>query len=255
VPKISRIGRTWGVGAVVAGASLVAVGLVLSVLLSAAPPTFTGLAPAQILARAQSASERVGSVHVVVHVTDGSQTETLTDDTTRTTGYQMITAGAELAQIVVVDRMAYIRGNSTALSRYFNLPGPVASRLAGRWVSFRPSNIGYADVTVGVTLDSTLQALDPKGELRRDTPTRLGGVRVIGVTGSSSAEKATVYVDLTGRHLPWGAVQTSGTGGGRTTASIRLSGWGQRIMISAPPDAIPISSFTSSAPAPATPGS
>ncbi len=248
MPKNNRTRRVPIIAAVVLLALALALGLVLATAPTGGPTAFVDLAPAQVVSRAKTAADREGSVHVVVHVTHGTQNETLIDDSSRTTGHQMITAGSELAEIVVVRDIAYLRGNAGALAGYFNFPGPVASKLAGHWVSFRPSDIGYSQVTVGVTLDSTLKALDPGGTLHTHTPTRMNGVRTIGVSGDSASVRGTLYVETAGSHLPVEGVQVSGSARSGTTASIQLSRWGERIAISAPPGAIPISSFTTSAP-------
>jgi hypothetical protein len=249
VPKNSRTGRTVVVVAIVI--ALVGIGLGLG-LSSGTPSPFADLPPAQVVAHANAAADRLGSVHAAVSVKSGAQTQTLTVDSNRTTGHQLITAGDELAEIVVVGQEAYIRGNAEGLTKYFNFPAAVASRIAGRWVSFRPSDVGYRSVTVGVTLDSALKALEPKGSLRSATPTRIRGTKVLAVKGASSTGDITEYIEARGAHLPFGAVQESGNGKNQTTASIQLSRWGERVAIKAPPGAIPISSFTSSTP-PTTP--
>jgi len=246
VPKNSKTGRARILAGVVLVAAALAIGLVIATDRTSAPTAFVDLAPAQVVTRAEAAADRADSAHMVVEVIHGTQSETLTDDSSRTTGHQMITAGSQLAEIVVVRRIAYIRGNASALAGYFNLPTPVASKLAGHWVSFRPSDIGYANVTVGVTLDSALKALDPKGTLHTDPLTRISGIRTVGVSGVSGGLKGTLFVDAAGAHLPVEAVQVSGSDKSRTTATITLSRWGEKIVISPPPDAIPISSFTTS---------
>ena len=249
MPKNSKTGRiVVGTAIVIA---LVGVGLGLG-LSSGTPTPFADLTPAQVVARANAAADGLGSVHAIVHVKSGALTQTLTVDSNATTGHQLVTAGQELAEIVVVGQEAYIRGNADGLAKYFNFPAAVASRIVGRWVSFRPSDIGYRSVTVGVTLDSALKALEPKGSLRAGPPTRIRGTRVIPIQSASSTGDITEYIEATGPHLPFGAIQESGSGKNRTTASVQLSRWGERVAITAPPGAIPISSFTSSKP-PTTP--
>jgi len=212
----------------------------------AAPPAFDNLAPGTILARAQAAAHRTGSATVLVQVTQASQTETLASLTNRTEGFQVITAGNESAQVALVDGTAYIRGNEAALTNYFGFPSSDASQFAQRWVSIRSSDSGYDDVTGGVTLDSVLRALDPTGALQTGPPTSVGGISVVGVTGTSKTSNATVFVETTGAHLPVRAVVTSGSGSSRDTVVIQFTHWGKPLDIKAPGNAIPISSFFSS---------
>jgi hypothetical protein len=249
VAKNSKTGRNVVVVAIVI--ALVGVGLGFGLSSGTSPP-FADLTPAQVVADANAAADGLGSVHAVVSVKNGTQTQTVTVDSGRTTGDQLVTAGPELAEIVVVGQETYIRGNAEGLAQYFNFPAAVASRIAGHWVSFRPSDVGYRSVTAGVTLDSALKALEPTGSLRFAQPTRIRGTKGLAVKGASSTGDITEYIEARGAHLPLGAVQESGNGKNRTTASIQLSRWGEQVAIKTPPGAIPFSSFTSSKP-PTTP--
>jgi hypothetical protein len=237
--RFRRFGIIGGVVFVVA----VVIGLMVW-LLSGSPTAFGDQPPSQVLTQSLANARRAGSALVLVHVTHGSQKQTLADETNRTSGYQVISAGDEFAQIAVVDNIAYIRGNSSALTKYFDLPAPDAPRLAGRWISIRPSDVGYTEVTGGVTLDSMVQSMVPTGTVHIGARIRVHGVRVISVTAASGSTSATVFVQATGAHLPVAAVQESGTGTNRTTATIQLSRWGKRVVVKAPHGAIPISSFT-----------
>jgi hypothetical protein len=213
-------------------------------LLSGSPTAFGDQPPSRLLAQSLASARRSGSALVIVHVAHGSQKQMLADETNRTSGYQVISAGDEFAQIAVVDDVAYIRGNSNALTKYFDLPAPDGPRLAGRWISIRPGDVGYSEVTGGVTLDSLVQSMVPSGTLHVGARIRVHGVKVISVTGASGALSATVFVATTGAHLPVAAVQESGTGTNRTTATIQLTRWGKRVTVEAPRGAISISSFT-----------
>ena len=238
--------RRFGImGGFALGAAAVVAGLMVW-LLSGSPTAFGDQPASQLLAQSLANARRAGSAVVTVQVTHGSQKQELADETNRASGLQVISAGNEFAQIAVVDNIAYIRGNSSALTKYFDLPAPDGPRLAGRWISIRPSDIGYSEVTGGVTLDSMLQSVVPTGTLHIGARIRVRGDKLISVTGASGSMSTTVFVEMTGAHLPVAAVQESGTGTNRATATIELSRWGKRVVVKAPRGAIPISSFTAS---------
>jgi len=214
-------------------------------------PSPAGLAydpPQFIRAEAFAAAESAGSVHVAMTGWSGPISTVYSADVSASAGRQVITVtGGGQATVLDVAGVGYVDGNRLALVRLFGFPAAEASRLAGRWVSFRSGNPGYQSVVAAATLGSAVNSLAMSGRLTSTGPRRVGGQPVVGVRGTATpstsglpATKAMLYVATTGRLLPVSYQEA----GGNTRLSVVFSRWGETVSVTAPRDAVPITSVT-----------
>ena len=237
------------VAALILGTALVLALIIVGVAMMTGNPSSRSRALAhQLVDSATVSALHEGSVHVAILVTEGPKRQVLSDDSGTDLGHQVIQSGKEAAQVIVSGTTAYVLGNGEALATYFNFPSPLIQYLVDRWVSFRPSDLGYRNVTIGVTLPSTLKALVPAGALSASRPIQKYGEDVIGISGTGAKEHNTLYVQAKGRHLPIAATQIAGRGTNSTRAVVLLSDWGEKLHITPPASSIDISAFTAKHP-------
>jgi hypothetical protein len=130
---------------------------------SSAQPTpaaapLAGLPASGVLGTALTTMKAAVSVHVDIRQVQQSRIAVYSDDAADGAGRQEITiSGGEHAIVLVVGKVTYIKGNDAALTGYFGFPAAVAGRLINRWISFRPGDTGYQQVTSGVTLAGASQ--------------------------------------------------------------------------------------------------
>lgn len=162
--------------------------------------------------------------------------------------------GGEQSTVLVVDGVGYIKGDRAALIDSFGFAPTIADRLADHWISFRPGDSGgkvtYQYVTSGITLAGIADVLDLTGPLTLTKPARIAGEAVIGVRGGASYVSGvppggteTVYIAASGRPLPV-AVRFTWSGG--RTLDL-FSGWGEHVHLTAPANAVPVSSLSAGA--------
>jgi hypothetical protein len=201
---------------------------------------------AQLLRTALADASARGSVHEVQTAVASKVTIGIATDVATNEGRQEIThSGGEQAHVLVVGGTAYFSGNQAALIHYFGLPASVAHTVGTRWVSVPSSNSGYAAVAANLTLASALKSLTPPGALTETAPTRVDGQSVVGIRGtpgSADGKDASniLYISSSSTPLPV-AGSASSKGGGSTqafTSTITLSGWGERVALTAPTNVI-----------------
>jgi hypothetical protein len=217
------------------------------------PPAPAGLAgdpPPFIQEEALAAAEAVGSVHVDMTSSSGPDSTVYSTDVSSSAGRQVITiTGGGEATVLDVAGVGYVSGNPAALVGFFGFPAAVSARLTGRWVSFRSGQPYYQQVVNAVTLGSAMGVVKLSGRLASKGVRKVGGQPVVAVLGTAPSvpgvparTKATLYVATTGRMLPVSYAEASG--------SIRLSAvfsrWGEKVSVTAPRDAIPITSVIKS---------
>lgn len=120
-------------------------------------------------------------MHLTSTATVASQTIAMSEDSAAGSGRQAFTFnGNEHANVLVVNRIAYIEGDQATMASFFGFQPALAARLAGRWISFRPGDSGggtnYATVTAGVTLAGVAEELNLTGRLSFTAATVLTGL-------------------------------------------------------------------------------
>ena len=219
---------------------------------SATSASIAGRSPSTVLADAIAALKGGGSVHNEFVARGGSHvTAVYSDDSGTNSGRQVITVnGTEHAEVLVVDGVAYIKGNETALTEFFGFTSAQAGYLVNRWIAFHPGDSGgktdYDAVVAGVTLAGVADEVNLTGPLTLTPPTTVAGQLAIGVRGRvpsgvgvPAGTMATLYVAAIGRPVPV-AYQLGFTGNLRYT--ITFGRWGEPLHLTAPTGAIPVAS-------------
>jgi hypothetical protein len=209
------------------------------------------LRPQQILSKARAAVEAAGSLHYASIARSGSASAEYSDDSFPNAGRQVIKiSGGGRATVLLVAGVGYMRGNTAALTGFFGFPETTAARLAGRWISIRKGDLGYEQITAGLTTGSVLDEAIPVGRLTVTGPRTLDGRSVIGVRGKVPAivgmpagATDTLYIAATGRPLPVRCQE----GLGSLRVSVVFSRWGETMHVAAPRHAIPFPSGSSPA--------
>lgn len=200
-----------------------------------------------LLHKAISAIDAVGSVHLAIRATSGSRWRFALDDVAAHSFRLAISiSDGGQATIIQVGGMAYVRGNEAALANYFKFPLAAARLLNGRWISVRPSDTGYAQLTGGSDYLSVADEVRLGAPLTLTGRSTVAGHAVVGVHGTVPSgigaplgSTATIYIAASGRPLPVRYVTVYG--------SVRLAAtytqWGERVHLTAPQHAIPIASL------------
>jgi len=186
-----------------------------------------------------------GWAHIDITVSGSGRTVDYSQDSGLSAGRQEITIGAEHATVIVIDDIAYVNADASALHDYFGLPSSSAS-LAGKWISIRPTDSQYVAVTAGVTLSAALTQDTIRPPFAITAATVLDGRRVQTIRGNArttggAVVSATLSVPTSGTVLPVAFDLTAAT----TTSRSVFSRWGIAATLTVPPNPIAFSSIVS----------
>jgi len=221
---------------------------------AAGTPAASGAAMSapRLLSAALAALRAGGSVHVDISSIAHGGTVAFSDDATGNGGRQVITIdGTGHATILLIDGVDYVQADTQGLQGFFELPLTQAEQAAGQWISLRPGQklgtSSYNDVTAGITLSSVATELQVGSPLSKSAPATVAGQPVIGVQAPAPASdglpgaKMVLYVTADAALRP---VRYELVGGGSTKNTISFSRWGEKLSLTAPPNAVPASSLT-----------
>lgn len=212
-----------------------------------------GKTPSQVLSITLAAADAEGSVHVVSVSGTGRQASGSIYDITGDRGKQVIYGAGGSGNILVLPGIAYQRGDATFLETSEGFPSAAATALAGRWISFRPGDPGFNQVVAADTLASALSLATPTGKLTLGKDTSAADQPVVGVTGKLPSGTApqgasgtmTLYVSRVAPHLPVEVVQRVTQSGQTIVTTETFSQWGEKVTVTPPSSATPISSLLS----------
>ena len=207
----------------------------------------------EVVTLTTTAANAKGSVHLVASNTFGGQSDLSVYDVSGTQGKQTITGDTGSSLTLVVGNAAYVQGDSKFLGSSMGFPASAASGLAGRWISFQPSDQNYSEVVAGDTLSSALSEATPTGTLKLVASPNINGQAVVAISGALPADQTTggttgteiLYVAKAAPYLPVGAVIHETQSGQYGTSTVTFSAWGEPVNLTAPSNAVPISSLTS----------
>ena len=213
-----------------------------------------GKTAAQVVSEATAAANKAGAVHYVLKATQGTQTETITGDALNSGGRQEITLGALHIQVVVVNGVAYAKGNSQSLNTMMGIITAQASKYADKWIAVHTSDSLYNGISQAVVLDTALAQLTPGGTLKLTGTKTLQGRQAIGVHGglpgpsqTGVTGSTTLYVATSKPTLPLGfsenATSKTSTGTQHGVDTGTFSNWGVRVHLQAPTDTVAFSSI------------
>ena len=253
-PRIART-RVFAAVGVALGAVAVAGGAMA--VLGGGSGGLSGKTPAQVLDVALAAARAQGAAHLSQAATGsaGGVNPSEMYDVGRTEGRQVLTGGSQgNATLLVLPGAAYLRGDAAFLRNALGFTASAATQYASKWISFGPNDPGYQQLVAGDTIGSALTESTPSGSLAL-TPTRtIAGQQVVGVSGglppamarSGATGTVVLYVSTTAPYLPVEVVESGALSGQHGTATISFSSWGEPIVVSAPPGAVPFASLPAS---------
>jgi hypothetical protein len=220
--------------------------LVVGIAAGTAAVALAARSPQQWRAAMLAAASGRHSVHYVSSGSAAGHRIRMVADVGKGRGIQRITFTSHghsgPATVLVVSRSAYIRGNTFTMRKFFGFTQAESTRYAGKWISIPSSNPGYSGVAADATFASFLADLLPKEHLKLVRAT-IAGRRSVGVRGSvlqgGTKLVETVYAPAQGAPLPFEASATSPDHPG--TSSSRLSRWNEPVHLTAPANAVPIS--------------
>jgi len=204
--------------------------------------------PEQLLQAALTAARAEPGVHWTVSSRAGGRTLTEQTEAGKSVGEQLITlhegSSSGRVTIVLVDQIAYLRGNAFALRSYMDFTTAAATQEAGRWLAMRNTVPDYQAVAAGLTVASTVAQLEMTGKLSWGPSRLIGGHRATGIRGSTvpsaiaPAFSQVLYVRATGTPLIVEAVQTYKG----QTGDISFGPWIAPPVARAPSGAVPFAS-------------
>jgi hypothetical protein len=229
--------------------SLLVLGGLLAACSSGSSSGRTTMSPGTLAALALKNATAAGWVHETTAATGPGHSLNMTNDIGAHEGRQVIDSDGAHSTVLVLHGMAYINGDSTALTQYFGLQTPNPQGLAGEWISIQPSDQNYSAVSAAVTLRSDFDDL-MLGHFSKESTVVVDGTSLTAVHGfverptGANNVPATLYVTQTGTVLPV-RLQVS-TGG--VTETTTWSNWGHSVSLATPSQSIPISTVLPSGP-------
>jgi hypothetical protein len=176
--------------------------------------------------------------------------QTMVGDVAGTRGIQRIAFTLKgkqgLFTVIVVNRLAYVRGNAFALESNLGFTPAQAAQYDGRWISVPPGNSKHRAVAALVTLPSFLHGIYPTAPLSLITTT-IGNRKFTGVRGTTREPGVKFVTALfpDSKHLPLGVSDVDVSKG--FVDAIRISRWNERVHVTAPANAVPISTIQTAA--------
>jgi hypothetical protein len=212
----------------------------------AAAAAFAAQSPKSLRASIFNAARAERSVHYVTQ-TAGNGAVVIVADVGRTRGIQRIryaTGGkAGHVTVIVANGTAYVHGDEFTLHGFLGFSQAQAARYANVWIRVPRQSHLYAAVADAVTLPSFLTEIYPRTNLSRVTK-KLNGVSVVGVRGFTKHQGIpfveAVYTRAGGKPLPVGEVEATAGAAFRSTTAIGR--WNEKLRISIPQHAVPITS-------------
>ncbi len=205
--------------------------------------------PGQLVKTAIDAATGQGSVRITVHFFSGTKTGEVVQDSSTDSGIETVAIGKERVSILLSGGTAYLSGNTQGLTSYIGLPAPVATALAGQWISIPPTDSGFKSVVSGLALAAALKEATPAKPLRTGKTKMLLGKQTLSIsgTGSTGQDLTTLFVATGDQPLPVEAVASSGSAKSASGEIITFSKWGEAVHVPVPSTSIPISSLGSPA--------
>ena len=210
-------------------------------------PAGAATSPAALYQASVAATGHQTSMGYQVVVHEPHQTLTVVGQAGPHAGRQTVTVhqGSTTGHlaVLVTGGTAYVRGDTSTLEDYLDLPSPIAILYPNRWLSFTPSSSYYASITSGVLLASAVGQTTLSGPYSGGRSTSVGGVPTVAVQGwvanGGARVPETVDVATTGAHLPVAASLSAKTQGGRVAVTYRFGPWGHKVAVAVPPHVVP----------------
>lgn len=222
------------------------------------PVATTVALSAPALLKAALAGLRAGST-VRVDITTASPKSgplVVSTDAAATSGRQVITWDKTATEtVLLIGRTGYVQANAQALTVYMGVPQAQAGEYAGKWISLQPGEklglVSYGDITAGLTLSSVASGdIVMDGPLTLVKPATEDGQRTAGVSahvakssGLPSTARNVLYA-TEGTTVRPVVLETVNAGPGNSYR-MTFSHWGEKLHLTAPAGATPVSAITS----------
>jgi hypothetical protein len=208
--------------------------------------------PAQILRTTFAAMTAQKYVEAACHgaIAAAGISESIRTDVGPTFGTQNLTvnvhgvSGTGLGVERLVNGVAYFKGNAAFLQIQFNVKN---SKWANQWISVRPGQRDYGEISSGLAMNSAVNQLRPGAPLTKSGLVHIAGQSAIIVSGSSTAQqapgagKAHLYVATKSPNLPIVETISSTVSKGIIfTGNCSVSKWGAKFTVSKPASSTPI---------------
>lgn len=143
----------------------------------------------------------------------------------------------------VVNSLVYFRADQAAMRYYLGFTAAQTAAYHDKWIVVRPGQHRYKALATAVTLPSFLHEIYPSAPLAL-AMTLIGGHRYTGVRGINDTEGGgfkfveTVFPDSKMRPFAVSAVDRNKG----FISALKISRWNQAVRVTAPSDAVPITS-------------
>jgi hypothetical protein len=214
-------------------------------LLACSGASNTAISASSLKALALEDAKKAGWVHEVVHSSTPGHRLSMENSIGSASGQQIIDVDGAHATVVVLKGKAFLRGNTKALTDYFQLFTTHPQMYAGKWISVPRNDSGYLNITSAVTLKSDFGELAFDGPFREGDIAMIDGLPAVPILGhephssGSPPVSATLDVTATGEALPIEFLATNG----RDTLTTTWSDWGRPADLPSPTHPIAISTI------------
>ena len=203
--------------------------------------------PQAMVSLALTNATSAGWVHETNRTTGSGHQVSMVNDIGTDQGRQVIDSDGAHSTALVLAGTAYIQGDAAAVSNYFQIPTPDPQKLAGQWISIRPTDQSYSAISASVTLQSDFQNFQNLflGPFKAGAQTTVDGLRVVPISGhvqgstTGSTVPATLFVTASGKLLPV-SFQASNS---QASITSQWTNWGQAVALAAPTPSIPMSTI------------
>jgi hypothetical protein len=216
----------------------------------AASVALAAASPKQVRASMLAAASARHSVHYVSTSSAKGHFIRIVADVGSGLGVQRITvkSGGRSgpASVLIAGGSAYIRGNSFTLHNYFPFTQAQAQHYAGQWISIPSTSGAYAAVAADATFSSFVGDLLPSRRLAV-VQAKVGGKKSLGLRGTLTQAglelTETIYAPAAGTPLPF--EEKAVASGVKGTSLTRMSRWNSAVHVTAPANAVPITTVVS----------
>jgi hypothetical protein len=224
---------------------------VVAVAAGIAAVAFAAQSPKALRTAIFAAARHERSVHYVEAGAAKGLTQRIVGDVAATRGIQRVsfTLNGKKGRftVLVVHRIAYLRGNAPTLAGYFGFTAAQAAQFQGQWISVPPSSKKYTDLAASVTLPSFLHDIYPGGRLSLVT-SKIGGRARTGVRGTNREPGVkfmeAIFPKSSAPLLPEEVADIEPAKG--FIDATKISGWNESVSVQAPAGAVPISTVQAS---------
>ena len=213
--------------------------------------------PAALAAATEAAAAKQQSVHYVAGSILGTESITIVADVARSSGLETIRL-RDARQTGLVSarydgKAVYFKGDANGLTGYVGMPSTLATRYAGKWIAFTPTQKSFAAIAKSLTLSAAVGQISIGPPFTSSTGPTVGNVPTVLVRGtttmfSSSGAKgrASLSIRTNGTPLPVTFAGRGSQSGKTESGQVVFSGWNEPVHVVAPSSSVNASSISSS---------